>query len=66
MWYEKACEERTNQPSEMLSYVSPEMRVRKNHPLRAIRAKVDEVLMRLSPRLDGMYREQFLSPAINW
>lgn len=46
-----------NQQSEMLSYVSPEMRVRKNHPLRAIRAKVDEVLMRLSPRLDRMYSE---------
>src|SRR5204862_695134 len=37
------------------SYLSPEMRVRKNHPLRAIRAMVDEVLTQLSRRFDAMY-----------
>lgn len=35
--------------------LSPEMRVRKDHPLRANRAMVDEVLIRLSRRFDSMY-----------
>jgi transposase len=35
--------------------LSPEARVRKDHPLRAIRAMVDEVLSQLSRRFDGMY-----------
>jgi transposase len=39
----------------MFSYLSPEQRVRKDHPLRAIRAMVDEVLRQLSPRFDRMY-----------
>ena len=43
------------QQSHMFSYLSPEARVRKDHPLRAIRAMVDEVLDELSPRFDGMY-----------
>jgi hypothetical protein len=30
-----------NQQSDMFSYVSPEQRVRPDHPLRAIRAMVD-------------------------
>src|SRR5438105_14686104 len=33
-----------HQQNHMFSYLSPEMRVRKDHPLRAIRAMVDEVL----------------------
>ena len=37
-----------HQQSQMFSYLSPETRVRKDHPLRAIRAMVDEVLMQLS------------------
>src|SRR5437879_9912738 len=37
------------------SYLSPEMRVRKDHPLRAIRVMVDEVLQQLSRRFDAMY-----------
>jgi len=32
----------------MLSYFSPEMRVRKDHPLRAILSMVDEVPAQLS------------------
>ncbi len=43
------------QQNHMFSYLSPEMRVRKDHPLRAIRAMVDEVLTQLSRRLDTMY-----------
>ncbi len=44
-----------HQQSQMFSYLSPETRVRKDHPLRAIRAMVDEVLTRLSPRFTAMY-----------
>jgi transposase len=43
------------QQNHMFSYLSPEQRVRKDHPLRAIRAMVDEVLKQLSPRFDSMY-----------
>jgi transposase len=39
----------------MFSYLSPETRVRKDHPLRVIRAMVDEVLAQLSRRFDTMY-----------
>ena len=39
----------------MFSYLSPEARVRKDHPLRAIRGMVDEVLRQLSRRFDSMY-----------
>ena len=43
------------QQSHIFSYLSPEARVRKDHPLRAIRAMVDEVLSQLSRRFDAMY-----------
>lgn len=46
------------QQSEVFSYLSPETRVRSDHPLRAIRAMVDEVLRALSPELDRMYAKQ--------
>jgi transposase len=39
----------------MFSYLSPEARVRKDHPLRAIPAMVDEMLAQLSRRFDAMY-----------
>src|SRR6202167_1264991 len=38
------------QQNHMFSYLSPESRVRKDHPLRAIRTLVDEVLTQLSRR----------------
>jgi len=44
-----------HQQSHMFSYLSPEARVRKDHPLRAIRVMVDEVLTQLSRRFDTMY-----------
>lgn len=47
-----------HQQSHMFSYLSPEQRVRQDHPLRAIRAMVDEVLRSLSPQLDGMYASE--------
>ncbi len=43
------------QQNHIFSYLSPEMRVRKDHPLRAIREMVDRVLSRLSRRFDTMY-----------
>ena len=43
------------QQNHMFSYLSPEMRVRKDHPLRKIREMVDEVLTQLSRRFDTMY-----------
>jgi len=43
------------QQNHMFSYLSPEARVRKDHPLRAIRTMVDEVLTQLSRRFDTMY-----------
>jgi len=46
------------QQSQMFSYLSPEQRVRKNHPLRAIRTMVDEVLRALSPQFGRMYARE--------
>jgi hypothetical protein len=43
------------QQNHIFSYLSPEERVRKDHPLRAIRKMVDEVLTQLSRRFDAMY-----------
>jgi hypothetical protein len=42
------------QQNHIFSYLPPEARVRKDHPLRAIRAMVDEVLRQLSRRFDSM------------
>ena len=39
-----------DQTSHMFSYLSPEQRVRADHPLRAIRRMTDDVLASLSPR----------------
>jgi transposase len=39
----------------MYSYLSPEERVRANHPLRAIRAMADEALQKMSKRFDAIY-----------
>src|SRR5437868_7224981 len=46
------------QQGEVFSYLSPETRVRKDHPLRAIRTMVDEVLRALSAEFDRMYARQ--------
>src|SRR5262249_40882312 len=43
--------------SDMFSYVSPEARVRADHPLRPIRAMTDRVFARLSPRFAKMYSD---------
>jgi transposase len=44
-----------HQQSSMFSYLSPEQRVRKDHPLRTIRAMADQALANLSGRFDAMY-----------
>ena len=43
------------QQGDMFSYLSPESRVRKDHPLRAIRAMADQALAQMSPLFDAMY-----------
>jgi transposase len=43
------------QPDAMFSYVSAEQRVLQDHPLRAIRALVDDVLRDMSSEFDGLY-----------
>src|SRR5262249_20043477 len=43
------------QQADMFSYLSPEARVRKDHPLRGIRAMADEALEQMSRRFDRMY-----------
>jgi transposase len=43
--------------SQIFSYLSPEARVRKDHPLRAIRVMVDEVLAQMSGSFDAMYAD---------
>jgi transposase len=47
-----------HQQSHIFSYLSPEQRVRKDHPLRAVRAMVDETLLALSPEFDRMYARE--------
>jgi transposase len=47
-----------DQQNQMFSYLSPEQRVRKDHPLRAIRTMVDEVLRSLSPQFSRMYARE--------
>jgi transposase len=42
-------------PDAMFSYVSAEQRVPSDHPLRAIRGLVDDVLREMSRELDGLY-----------
>jgi Transposase domain (DUF772) len=43
------------QQSDMFSYLSPEQRVRKDHPFRAIRTVANEALSNISERFDAMY-----------
>ena len=44
-----------HQQADIFSYLSPESRVRKDHPLRAIRAMADEALEQMSPLFDALY-----------
>jgi transposase len=44
-----------HQQADMYSYVSPEARVRGDHPLRAIRKMADEALQNMTERFEAMY-----------
>jgi transposase len=46
-----------HQQADMFSYLSPEARVRKDHPLRAVRSMTDDILSKMSPLFDAMYAE---------
>ena len=46
-----------DQTNHMFSYLSPEQRVRADHPLRAIRTMTDRVFAELSPRFTTMYSD---------
>jgi transposase len=46
-----------DQTNDMFSYLSPEQRVRADHPLRAIRTMTDRVFAELSPRFTAMYSD---------
>src|SRR5206468_3417102 len=47
-----------HQQADMFSYLPPEQRVRKDHPLRAVRVMTDEILEAMSPLFDAMYAER--------
>jgi transposase len=47
-----------NQQSDMVSYLSPETRVRKDHALRAIREMADKAFAKLSEKFDEMYAQR--------
>jgi Transposase domain (DUF772) len=44
-----------HQQGHMFSYLSPEKRVRQDHPLRAVRAVTDEILGKMSRLFGAMY-----------
>ena len=44
-----------HQQADMYSYLSPEERVRADHPLRSIRTMADAALKNMSERFDAMY-----------
>jgi transposase len=46
-----------DQTSHMFSYLSPEARVRADHPLRAVRRVTDAVFAELSPRFETLYSD---------
>ena len=52
-----------HQQADMFSYLSPEQRVRKDHPLRAVRAMTDGILGSMSALFDAMYAD-FGRPSI--
>jgi transposase len=46
-----------DQQGHMFSYLSPEQRVRKDHPLRAVRTLTDEILRNMSRLFEAMYSD---------
>jgi transposase len=47
-----------HQQGHVFSYLSPEERVRKDHPLRTVRTLTDEILREMSPVFDSMYAKR--------
>jgi transposase len=43
------------QQLDVFSYISPEQRVTQDHPLRSLRAMIDEALQQLQPRFNRLY-----------
>jgi transposase len=43
------------EPAALFSYISTEARVAADHPLRAIRVLVDDILQQMSPEFDALY-----------
>jgi hypothetical protein len=43
------------QQLDVFSYISPEQRVPRDHPLRPLRAMTDEALRQLTPRFNHLY-----------
>ncbi len=52
-----------HQQADMFSYLSPEQRVSKDHPLRAVRAMTEEILKAMSPLFEVKYAD-FGRPSI--
>ena len=46
-----------HEQSDMFSYLSPERRVRKDHPQRMVRTMTDEILERMLQLFDAMYAD---------
>ena len=44
-----------HQTGQMFSYLSPEMMVPQDHPLRSLRALTEEALRQLPPRFNRLY-----------
>jgi transposase len=57
LFYEEIMRGMDYQQAGMFSYLSPEQRVSKDHPLRAVRAMTDGILESMSPLFDAMYSE---------
>jgi transposase len=57
MSYEEIMRGIDDQQAGMFSYLSPEQRVRTDHPLRAVRAMTDGILGNMSALFDAMYAE---------
>jgi len=54
-YYDRIMRGDDRQPPAMFSYVSAEDRIPAGHPLRPIRALVDEILRDMSHEFDGLY-----------
>jgi transposase len=49
--------EEDEKQQDMFSYISPEQRVPADHPLRAVREMVDQILKEMSPRFARLYSD---------